>query len=85
MRDDQLVELPGTVRARPPEETWKALADSLPSYGITRVARLTDLDVIGLPTWTAIRPASLTLSASQGKGLTDELARLSAVMEAIEL
>ena len=35
--------------------------------------------------WTAIRPASLTLTASQGKGLTDDLARLSAVMEAIEL
>ncbi|MFJ6776890.1 YcaO-like family protein, partial [Kitasatospora sp. NPDC091257] len=85
MRDDQLIELPGTVRARPPQETWNALSGALPSYGITRVARLTDLDVIGLPTWTAIRPASLTLSASQGKGLTDDLARLSAVMEAIEL
>ncbi|MFJ7911402.1 YcaO-like family protein [Kitasatospora sp. NPDC096204] len=82
---DQLIELPGTVRARSPQETWDALSAALPSYGITRVARLTDLDVIGLPTWTAIRPASLTLSASQGKGLTDDLARVSAVMEAIEL
>ncbi|MFF3127960.1 YcaO-like family protein [Streptomyces sp. NPDC057908] len=85
MLDERLVELPGMVRARTPQETWEALAGRLPDYGITRLARLTDLDVIGLPTWTAIRPASLTLSASQGKGLTDELARLSAVMEAIEL
>ncbi|MER5985405.1 YcaO-like family protein [Streptomyces sp. NPDC001787] len=85
MLDERLVELPGTIRARMPQETWEALAGRLPDYGITRLARLTDLDVIGLPTWTAIRPASLTLSASQGKGLTDELARLSAVMEAIEL
>lgn len=82
---DALVALPGTVRARPPEETWQALAGCLPAYGITRVADLTGLDCIGLPVWTAIRPASLTLSASQGKGATPLLAKLSAVMEAIEL
>jgi ribosomal protein S12 methylthiotransferase accessory factor len=61
------------------------LAGQLPGYGITRVADLTGLDVIGLPVWTAIRPASRTLSTSQGKGATDLLAKLSAVMEAIEL
>lgn len=82
---DELVELPGTVRARPPEETWAALANHLPAFGITRVADLTRLDCIGLPVWTAIRPASLTLTASQGKGATNMLALLSAVMEAIEL
>ncbi|MCQ6246205.1 YcaO-like family protein [Streptomyces malaysiensis] len=85
VRGDHLVELPGTVRARPPEETWEVLASRLPRYGITRVARLTGLDCIGLPVWTAIRPASLTLSTSQGKGATDLLAKLSAVMEGIEL
>ncbi|MFI1768986.1 YcaO-like family protein [Streptomyces sp. NPDC020800] len=73
------------MRARSAEETWETVAGLLPSYGITRVARLTDLDCVGLPVWTAIRPASLTLSASQGKGATDLLAKLSAVMEAIEL
>ncbi|MFD7444049.1 YcaO-like family protein [Streptomyces sp. NPDC059909] len=85
VRDDDLVALPGTVRARIPEETWDAVAGRLPEYGITRVAKLTGLDCIGLPVWTAIRPASLTLSTSQGKGGTDLLAKLSAVMEAIEL
>ncbi|GHB28970.1 MULTISPECIES: YcaO-like family protein [Streptomyces] len=86
MKDvDSLVVLPGTVRALPPEQTWETLAGQLPSYGITRVADLTGLDVIGLPVWTAIRPASRTLSTSQGKGATDLLAKLSAVMEAIEL
>ncbi|MGW2692311.1 YcaO-like family protein [Streptomyces sp. NPDC001296] len=84
MPDDPVV-LPGTVRARPPEQTWELVAGRLPEWGITRVADLTGLDCIGLPVWTAIRPASLTLSASQGKGATDLLARLSAVMEAIEL
>lgn len=82
---DDPVALHGTVRVRPPEQTWAAVADRLPGYGITRVADLTGLDVIGLPVWTAIRPASRTLSTSQGKGATDLLAKLSAVMEAIEL
>lgn len=85
VRGDGLVELPGTVRSRPPEETWEVVASRLPVYGITRLARLTGLDCIGLPVWTAIRPASLTLSTSQGKGATDLLAKLSAALEAIEL
>ncbi|MGW4345275.1 YcaO-like family protein [Streptomyces sp. NPDC004690] len=85
MDTEALVALPGTVRVRPPEETWQLLASVLPSYGIARVADLTGLDCIGLPVWTAIRPASLTLSTAQGKGATGPLARISAVMEAIEL
>ncbi|MEU1622394.1 YcaO-like family protein [Streptomyces sp. NPDC005722] len=85
MRGDGLVELPGTVRARTPDETWEAVGGDLTQFGITRVADLTGLDCIGLPVWTAIRPASLTLSTSQGKGATALLAKLSAVMEAIEL
>ncbi|MFC4035265.1 YcaO-like family protein [Streptomyces polygonati] len=82
---EEVIVLPGTVRARPPEKTWAALAGRLPVFGITRVADLTGLDCIGLPVWTAIRPASLTLTASQGKGASNLLALLSAVMEAIEL
>jgi ribosomal protein S12 methylthiotransferase accessory factor len=82
---EDMVELPGTVRARTAEETWELVTGRLPGYGITRVADLTGLDCIGLPVWTAIRPASRTLSTSQGKGATALLARISAVMEAIEL
>ncbi|WP_245881832.1 YcaO-like family protein [Streptomyces milbemycinicus] len=82
---EDLVRLPGTVRARTPDQTWEAVAGRLPEFGITRVADLTGLDCIGLPVWTAIRPASQTLSTSQGKGATAMLAKLSAVMEAIEL
>ncbi|WP_267245673.1 YcaO-like family protein [Streptomyces sp. PR69] len=77
--------LDGTERARCPEDTWAALAPQLPRFGITRVARLTGLDYLGLPVWTAIRPAAETLAASQGKGATDLLAKISAVMEAVEL
>ncbi|MFG2439696.1 YcaO-like family protein [Streptomyces sp. NPDC048508] len=85
MSADASVALRGTVRVRAPEQTWAAVADRLPQYGITRVADLTGLDVLGLPVWAAIRPASRTLTTSLGKGATDLLAKLSAVMEAIEL
>lgn len=52
--------------------------------GITRVGDLTGLDTIGIPVWFASRPNSRGLSVSQGKGLTEEQARISAVMEAAE-
>lgn len=77
--------LDGTVRAQSPEDTWAALAPHLPRYGITRVASLTGLDYLDLPVWTAIRPGSQTLTASQGKGADNLLAKISAVMEAVEL
>ncbi|MFD0372872.1 YcaO-like family protein [Streptomyces sp. NPDC127114] len=82
---EELVALPGTVRARAPEETWEAVRPLLGEFGITRVADLTGLDCVGLPVWTAIRPTSRTLSTSQGKGATSLLAKVSAVVEAIEL
>ncbi|MET8413182.1 YcaO-like family protein [Streptomyces sp. NPDC005195] len=83
--DTEIIPLDGTVRARTPDDTWAALAPHLGRYGITRVADHTGLDHLGLPVWTAIRPAAHTLTASQGKGATDRLAAISAVMEAIEL
>ena len=52
--------------------------------GITRIGDLTGLDRIGLPVWFACRPNSRSLSVAQGKGLTHEAARLSAIMEALE-
>ncbi|MGW1870403.1 YcaO-like family protein [Streptomyces mauvecolor] len=82
---EELVVLPGTVRAWTPGKTWEAVAPRLTEFGITRVADLTGLDVIGLPVWAAVRPASRTLCTSQGKGSTPLLAKVSAVMEAIEL
>jgi ribosomal protein S12 methylthiotransferase accessory factor len=49
------------------------------------LAGVTGLDHIGVPVWAAIRPLGKSLSVTQGKGLTDELAQVSALMEAIEL
>jgi ribosomal protein S12 methylthiotransferase accessory factor len=52
--------------------------------GITRVARVTGLDTLGLHTSVSIRPNARHLSTSQGKGISPELADISAVMESIE-
>ena len=68
-----------------PEETVAAMWPHLADLGITRVARQTDLDRIGMPVWAAFRPNSRSLSGSQGKGLTDAAACASAIMEAAEV
>jgi len=78
------VDLGGTVRVRSAEETLTRLRPRIPEFGITRVASVTGLDVVGLPVWMAIRPLSYSLTVSQGKGITDALAYISAVMESIE-
>ncbi|MBQ0891085.1 YcaO-like family protein [Streptomyces sp. RM72] len=75
----------GTHRVRRPEETWEWIRPLLPRCGVTRVAEVTWLDDIGIPVFQAIRPNARTLSVSQGKGITRELARVSAAMEAVEL
>ncbi|OBF81344.1 hypothetical protein A5791_06165 [Mycobacterium sp. 852002-51163_SCH5372311] len=74
----------GTHRLISPDQTWRAVQPLLESAGITRVADVTWLDDIGIPTVQAVRPASLTLSVSQGKGTTYRAAQVSAVMESME-
>jgi len=75
----------GSHRVCPPEETWERIAPLLPQAGITRLADVTRLDVVGLPVWQAVRPGSRNLSVSQGKGATPAAARVSAAMESLEL
>jgi ribosomal protein S12 methylthiotransferase accessory factor len=75
----------GTHRVRTPEATRAWVSPLLDRAGITRVADVTRLDVLGIPVWQAVRPASRNLSVSQGKGLTDANAWVSAVMESLEL
>lgn len=77
--------LAGTHRVRNPEHTWALVAPRLSRFGITRVADVTGLDVVGIPVALAVRPLSKTLSVSQGKGQSTVLAKVSAVMESIEL
>jgi ribosomal protein S12 methylthiotransferase accessory factor len=72
-------------RVQPPELTWNAIKPLLHEFGITRVGDITGLDRLGIPVWIAVRPNARTLSVSQGKGLTDTAAKVSAAMEALEL
>jgi ribosomal protein S12 methylthiotransferase accessory factor len=81
----QLTTYPGTRRTRDPEETLERVAVRLGDYGITRLADVTGLDVIGIPVVMSVRPLAATLSVSQGKGATLTQAKVSAAMEAIEL
>jgi ribosomal protein S12 methylthiotransferase accessory factor len=76
--------LPGTHRSVDFSETIAMAEMVAPSLGITRVADITGLDHIGIPVVLAVRPGSRGLSVSQGKGLTLDAARASALMESIE-
>jgi ribosomal protein S12 methylthiotransferase accessory factor len=71
-------------RACSPAETYDRVSSFLPEFGITRVARHTGLDRVGIPVWCAYTPNAKSIVVAQGKGLTDEDARTSAVMEALE-
>src|SRR5215470_16074509 len=82
---DWASDLGGTVRQITAEETLARLKPILPEFGITRLANITGLDTIGIPVWTAVRPLGLSLSVSQGKGVTQELAIMSGIMESIEV
>jgi len=54
------------------------------THGITRVASITGLDIIGVPIFTATRPAGRTISINSGKHTNITMARSGAVLEAIE-
>lgn len=75
----------GTHRVRLPEDTWELIEPLFGDYGITRVADVTGLDVLGVPVAMSVRPLARTLSVSQGKGYNLLLAKISAAMEAMEL
>jgi YcaO-like protein with predicted kinase domain len=74
----------GTHRLVSPEETLESVRHFFPVMGITRVADITGLDVIGLPVVTVCRPNSRAVTVSLGKGLDLAAARASGVMESIE-
>ena len=73
------------LRACPPEQTLATVAPALPACGITRVASVTHLDTLGIPTWVSVRPGGQVLQISNGKGVTNAAAQASATMEACEL
>ena len=74
----------GTHRAATLDATWRRFRPAATRAGITRIAELTGLDTIGIPVFAAIRPMGKSLSTQQGKGLTADAARISALMESLE-
>ena len=82
---NEMIDLGGTLRAVTPAQTLAKIEPLLwEQFGITRVANITGLDNIGIPTYVAIRPGARLLTSAQGKGITHELAKVSAMMESIE-
>jgi YcaO-like protein with predicted kinase domain len=75
----------GTHRGRPPRETLERLGPHLGAMGITRIANVTGLDRTGVPVVMVCRPNSRSLATSQGKGADLDAAKVSGLMEAIEL
>jgi ribosomal protein S12 methylthiotransferase accessory factor len=59
----------GTHRARTPAETLADFGRHQQTMGITRLANVTGLDVIGIPVYMAVRQNSRSIAVSQGKGL----------------
>jgi ribosomal protein S12 methylthiotransferase accessory factor len=84
-RASRAIDLGGTVRAERVSDSLARARAVMGTLGITRLANVTGLDHVGVPTWTAVRPLALSLTVSQGKGLTHDLARVSALMECIEI
>jgi YcaO-like protein with predicted kinase domain len=75
----------GLHRTRSPQDTLEAVLPHKKQFGITRIANVTGLDRIGIPVALVTRPNSKSVAVSQGKGASLEAAKVSAVMEAIEL
>lgn len=75
----------GTQRTAPPEVTLENIRRVAPTVGLTRLADITGLDRIGIPTFAGYRPQAPTLAASAGKGFTSIAAEVSAGMEAVEI
>ena len=75
----------GEIRARPLSETMRLVRAAAVRAGITRVGDVSGFAVPGIWVYQATRPVSCTLAVSQGKGLTQTAAVISAMLEAVEL
>jgi YcaO-like protein with predicted kinase domain len=82
---EQMIDLGGTLRTRKASWTLERAKGVLGRVGITRVANVTGLDDVGMPTWMVVRPLARSLTVSQGKGLDHSLAQISGIMESVEI
>lgn len=77
--------LPGAHRCVDPAATLRRITPLLARCGVTRLADLTGLDVLGVPVFQAVRPDGRAGTTTEGKGWTPDAARVSALMEALEI
>jgi ribosomal protein S12 methylthiotransferase accessory factor len=75
----------GTQRTLHAEDTLHRVHEAARNLGVTRLADITGLDHVGIPTYSAVVPASAdAISVYTGKGLCPVDAKVGALMEAIE-
>ncbi|MCF6765295.1 YcaO-like family protein [Thiotrichales bacterium 19S3-7] len=79
------MQLANSLRSISPKETLERVKPYIKKANITRLANISHLDEMAIPTFSAIRPLALSLTVSQGKGLTEDEAKVSAYMESIEV
>ncbi len=84
--DPDIKYIEGTQRVSKPEITLAITTKLLPRIGVTRIANITDLDRVGIPVFSAIRPSAAAgaISIYSGKGANETNARISAIMESFE-
>lgn len=86
MSDEEIRYFKGTHRIIPPAKTIENNENKAKIAGITRITEITDLDRIGLPVFSAIRPTAEegAISIYGGKGISKDHAKASALMEGFE-
>ncbi|WP_406659890.1 YcaO-related McrA-glycine thioamidation protein [Methanolobus sp. ZRKC3] len=84
--DRSLSYIEGTQRVLDEKGTLEKTKSNLDKIGVTRIASITDLDRVGIPVFSAIRPSSAdgAISVYSGKGSVEGQARISAMMESFE-
>jgi ribosomal protein S12 methylthiotransferase accessory factor YcaO len=75
----------GTSRIRPAQETLEKVIPISKKIGVTRLADISDMDVLRIPNYSAVLPGTEDyIWVYSGKGPTKEHAMASALMESIE-
>lgn len=84
--DRSISYLEGTQRVYDEVTTLENTKDEVKKIGVTRIADITNLDRLGIPIFSAIRPSAAkgAISIYSGKGSTEQRARISAIMESFE-
>jgi putative methanogenesis marker protein 1 len=84
--DRSLSYIEGTQRVYEESTTLENTKDQIKKIGVTRIADITNLDRIGIPIFSVIRPSAAkgAISIYSGKGSTEQRARISAIMEGFE-